>query len=221
MPLAHAYLDARAARFAPSLLLAPPLAVIALALIQPYVDPRLLFIDAVEAQAEACCGPHLGAISNLGVALMALACAAALMAMLRAGDARMRIGAGVAAFASAALALADFFRWHEVVGPAHGVPEFAVQAGYGVLALICLALRRAWMAPRVARILVAAVACLAASAGLDGAYALGAALAPGLLPAPALITAGVVAEDGAKLIGIWLWLLAHAAPHAGLAPARD
>ena len=52
-----------------------PLTIVLIAIYQPYVDPRPIFLDPLSAaksiSPEQCCSPHLEAISNLGVLIWA------------------------------------------------------------------------------------------------------------------------------------------------------
>ncbi len=194
--------------------LAPPALVVLLASLQPFVDPRLLFIDAAEARAETCCAPYLGILSNAGVTMLCIASAAALLACVSVrASRRARRATALAAIFSAWLAVDDSLMLHEYALPAAGLAERAVMAGYGVVAFVCLEQRRVWMRPQAASLLPLAVLMLAASAGIDAVFDLGQAMAPAhwqaVLVTPMTMTMGIVVEDGAKFVGLWLWMICH------------
>lgn len=189
-----------------------PIVVVAAAAGQPFVDPRLLFIDPLAAAeiAQSCCGPHLGFMSNLGVLMLAgAATAAGLAGGCRAAPPSARAGAAFAALLSAWIALDDLFLLHERVLPAVGAPEIATQAIYIAGGLVVLLNHGAWMSGREAMLLRVALICFGLSVGLDIALEVAAQVIPADIQASVLtaqsISTTIVMEDGAKFIACWLW----------------
>ena len=129
--------------------MAPPLVLLAIALMQPFAPFEALSRDplAYAEQAEACCKAYYGALSNLGVMLWTFAGAACVVAgvvfsIRRPGGvadphackhaARYFFAAGLL---STIFAIDDMFLVHETVGPYIGVPEAYVLGGYALLAM--------------------------------------------------------------------------------------
>lgn len=220
--------DTRRAALSWSFALAPPSALVAAAAAQPFIDPRLLFIDPIAAaeQTDSCCGAALGLMSNLGAVVIAAGFGIALAAAAASdAPARVRTAMACAAMLSAAICLDDLLLLHERVLPGIGIPELPVELVYGASGVGLVLAHRAWMPPRAFAMLVLAMALLGLSVGLDMALEIAAFSVPtdlqARLVAPAGATAVTVIEDGAKFVGYWLWTCAHcAAMQSGLRGAQ-
>jgi len=171
------------------------------AVVQPWVDPAELLRDtlAVAERSNACCKVHYGFISTLGVLLWSACSAICLFAAALAFFGRARregvylLSAGLF---SGFLAFDDMFLVHENIIPAFGLSEnavYLVYAGVGVGYLV-----HAWPQIRAGHfgLLATALALLVTSLLIDV-----------VTSAPALTR--LVAEDGAKFIGITAWTAFH------------
>lgn len=179
-----------------------PALLVAAVIWQPYVDPRLLFMDPVVAgqMSGDCCRTYFGWLSTLGVMMWTAAAAvsgfAALVMWLKGHENRRQVLAAACAFLlTGLLAVDDAFLLHERVFPAFGIAQSAMLATYVVLALLYAALAHSLRQTRDLTFLAAGgflAASLAIDAGLQEAWPLGIAL-----------------EDGSKLIGISCWMVFH------------
>ncbi|MHA6289647.1 hypothetical protein [Maricaulis sp. CAU 1757] len=170
---------------------------------QPWVDPELLFADAlVAAEASgACCKVYYGAMSTLGGLIWAGAAAICLIGALALSQLGPLRPAGfllVAGLFTGWLTLDDMFMIHEAVAPGHGVPQNLVLAAYVVLAAAYVLAARQDLLRQPYGLFGLALAGFAASVGID-------VIAPGTDPRLSLI------EDAAKFVGIVAWTSFHAA----------
>lgn len=188
--------------------------------LQPFVDPRLLFLDPMIAGVVSgdCCRSWYGFMSTLGVMAWMAGGAVALFAalvMIRIGRAREDwLPLLLAGTISLGFAVDDVFLVHENLAPKLGIPQVVVLAIYALLALGYLAL--CW------RQLLAYHPVLFGLAGGSLALSLGFDLF-GLQGTMSTI----VVEDGAKFVGIAAWTSYHIAlagnrgAEAGLLSAPD
>ncbi len=140
--------------------------------------------------------PFIGMLSNLGVLLWCVAMAIAIFtariaerAWGRGEDSRFLFWGGSL---SALLMLDDLFQLHEVVFPVYfGAPEVLVYGVYGVLAMTYFIRFRATIAGTAYTVPLLALGFFAVSVGTD------------FLPD---IPGQTLVEDGAKFIGITLWV---------------
>lgn len=179
-----------------------PSALIAAVLLQPYADPKLMFLDALAAAefAPACCRPYFGFVSMLGIMLWVTTAAVCLFSALillctgaRRGTIQFALFAGLF---TGWLALDDAFLLHEVILPEFGVPQNAVLATIALLAAgyALVAWRRVMASDPL--LFLAAGAALATSMAVDTIF-------------HSLDAHLVYLEDGAKFIGIFCWTTFH------------
>lgn len=179
----------------------PPLALVTAVATQPWFEARCAFMDPIVAgEISGDCGRiYYGFISNLGVLYLAASAAVCLFAALclgpgqDAGARRFLVGAGLV---SGWLCLDDLFMIHEGVLPNLGVAQAVTIGVYGALtAAYLVSNRRAILAGRTP-MLVLALLCFAASAGID-------------LVLHSVESHLVWAEDAAKFVGIAAWTGFH------------
>lgn len=192
--------------------LAAPFLIIAFAILQPFTEPRLLFLDPaiVVRTSGECCKPYHGAISSLGIMTWA-ATAAICLLVWRIGWAgrftpaqqRFFLGAGLL---TGWLALDDALLFHEEILPRLGVHELVIYASYASAALAQL-----WVNWRIILTFQWVLFCLAG-------FALAASIATDLL-----LDYVILLEDSAKVIGISCWAAfhVHAAVQTLLADKRQ
>lgn len=118
-----------------------PFSITMVAIFQPYVDPKQLFLDplvaAKYADPEQCCSPYLGAISNLGVLMWAFAAAIALFSAYLAYSFKLSskyffflLNSGIISFV---LMADDLFLGHEEIFPRFlGIQEKYLMLIYGL-----------------------------------------------------------------------------------------
>ena len=183
-----------------SLLLAT-LLVIVLASVQPWVDPRWLFLDGqtVGELSGDCCHVYDGAFSMLGImiwsATASLACLSAIV-LHRVGQRKEAVFALQAMILSGVLAIDDAYLFHEVVFPKVGVPQKLVLVAIASLALAYLVSNVRRLMRHEAWLLFVSLSAFAFSVGIDQVY-------------ESIEPIYVVVEDGAKLLGIVAWFLFH------------
>jgi len=118
-----------------------PLMFLAVILLQPWAEPKWMFLDALTAAqlSDQCCETYFGFISNLGIMLWtgtAAVClfAAALFAIAK-QDRSLIMFALTAGVLTGWLALDDAFLVHEVVFPSFGIPQNLVIGAYAALTI--------------------------------------------------------------------------------------
>lgn len=189
-------------------LVVPALFVTAL-FVQPYVEPRWLFLDTITSieLSGKCCHVYFGMVSNLGIMLWtggAAICLFAALVLMARQDAVSRdraMFALVAGLFTGWLALDDAFLVHEKVFPALGLPQGAVLLTYAVLAILFAVYARRVVFQVDLVLFVFAIGFLAASVLIDHFHA-------------GLTNHAIILEDGAKFIGICCWATFHAAAMA-------
>ncbi len=178
-----------------ALVFAPPLVIMGAVFLQPWVEPAALLLDpmAIARDPARCCAFYSGAVSNLGVVLWAAAAAVAAFAAWLVRDPREGRFFVATAALTAVLMVDDLFMLHEEALPDLGVPEPVVYGVYlamaGVYGLVYF---RKILSARAALAIMAALA-MAASVIEDQTKL--------LWPIHGFV------EDGAKLGGIYCWLL--------------
>lgn len=179
-----------------------PAVVCLAAYLQPFVPPRLLFLDPLVAamEADACCKTYLGIMSTFGILLWVATAAVCVFAalVLHAQSASRRLWefAAMAGLLTAWLALDDAFLVHENIAPKLGIPQIAVLLFIATFAMAYVA--KCW------RVIVSldavmfglAVGFLATSVGIDVVHVSTSDL-------------HFLAEDGAKFVGIVCWTCFH------------
>ena len=179
---------------------------------QPFVDPRLLFLDPVAAAsaADVCCHAYYGMASTLGIMVWSACAGVCLLAALVLNslghglrDIAFPLSAGLL---TGWLALDDALLFHEAIAPHLGIPQTAVLALYLALTGGYLAGARRGLSAGWLPMLGFALLALGASVGLDVV----------LHSTDSMVTA---LEDGAKLIGIVAWAVFHIGAMATLLTA--
>jgi hypothetical protein len=165
------------------------------------LDPYRLLIDPPTQFGQSL---YVGAFSHIGVLAWWTAAACCALAALTVRD---RTGSGdpVAALAcgaalSALLGLDDLFLLHERALPAHaGIPQNLIFAGYGLWTAVYLWRFRSFHARMDTGLLTTALLLFGTSMVMDVLHLL-----------PPEHKAGLVIEDGAKLLGTTGWAVYHA-----------
>lgn len=165
---------------------------------QPWVDPRLLFMDPVAAAERAgpdCCKAYYGLMSNLGVGAWTVAAAVSLFgaacALAAGRTTSVLAGLVFGGLLSALMALDDVLMLHEAVLPRFGVAQTAVLAGYAMLVAAYAFIQRGTLRTTLGAFLVVALAGFGASVGLDVFFEAEVSVR--------------VAEDVAKFVGVASW----------------
>lgn len=178
-----------------------PTIILAIVLIQPWAEPKWMFLDTVTAArfSENCCSTSYGFISNLGIMLWSATAAVCLFAagiFERAKAHTLMWFALSAGLLNGLLALDDAFLLHENVLPYFGIPQNLVLASYVVLALAYAAASWRIILASDYIILLVAGAAVALSLLVDTVFS---SLVPSL----------VYIEDSAKFFGIFSWASFH------------
>ncbi len=181
---------------------AAPLLLLAAVLLQPWAEPKWMFLDPLTAAqlSGECCSTYFGFVSNLGVMIWSATAAiclfaAALFALLKA-DRALTWFALSSGLLTGWLALDDAFLVHETVLPSFGIPQNAVIAAYAALALLYIASSWRVILASDFWVLFVGGAALVLSILVDTVFS---SLAPGL----------VYIEDSAKFFGIFCWASFH------------
>jgi len=175
---------------------------LAIILIQPWVEPKWMFLDPLTSAefAPECCPPYFGFVSTLGVMLWTITTAISLFAALIIFISRQNLSllkfALTAGTLSGLLALDDAFLLHEKVFPAFGVPQNGVMAIYVLLTLAYVLASWRTIFKFDFWILAFGGSAFAASLFIDIYFS---SLLPYL----------VYLEDSAKFIGIVCWTSFH------------
>lgn len=172
------------------------------AALQPFVDPKLLFMDIIAASQEAgsCCRGYFGTMSQLGGLGWAVgAGAAALGALSLWSEGRdvSRWGLlGLGAILSAILCADDMLMLHESIFPGWGVPQVLVLGVYALaVGAYALAHGRRLLHSEC-RFLALALVLFGSSLGID-------------LFLHSTDSRIVSAEDGLKFVAIYAWAAFH------------
>lgn len=176
--------------------------IVVVAIVQPFVDPRLLMLDPMVAAEESgmCCRTYYGIMSTLGVlgwfATMAITAFAAAVLIALAADRKFIFLTLFAAGFTGMLGFDDAFLFHENLAQKIGIAQNTVLAAYGLLAVFYMTL--IWQNRRSVSLVMIGTAgiFLAASLGLDVVLH---------STDPVIVSL----EDGAKFIGICCWLGFH------------
>ncbi len=175
---------------------------LALVLLLPVKEPKLMFLDALAAAefAETCCRPYYGFVSTVGIMLWvatAAVCLFCALAFTLAHRSRaVVLFAGAAGLLSGWLALDDAFLLHEVVLPEFGIAQNLVLAANAAFAVAYVAASHRIILNHDKWLLLLACGALAFSMGVDTVFH---SLDPVL----------VYVEDGAKFLGIFFWMSFH------------
>ena len=176
--------------------------------IQPWIDPRWLYMDTqtVGELSGDCCHVYDGAVSTLGIMLWSATAAICLFGavLYAASDQKRAALYGLhGGLLSAFLALDDAYLLHEIVTPELGIPQIVFMAVIGAAALSYLGLHLRWLRQSGAWILILSLICFAISVGIDQVF-------------HSIDPAWIIAEDGPKFIGIVAWFLFHLVAHSKL-----
>lgn len=171
--------------------------------VQPYVDPRWLFVDTLSAieRSGDCCSVYFGLLSNLGIYIWistgVVGLFSALLLYNNPGAPRSWwVFALVVGCFSGWLALDDAFQLHEKVLPFLGIPQTVVLLGYASFAVLYAAIAIPILARGDVALFLFACGCLAASLVTDQVAQID----------NWKLTAF---EDGAKFLGICCWSAFH------------
>ncbi len=178
-----------------------PTIFLAIVLIQPWAEPKWMFLDTVTAArfSDECCSTSYGFVSNLGIMLWSATAAVCLFAagIFERANARALMWFALSAgLLNGWLALDDAFLLHENVLPYFGIPQNLVLASYVVLALAYAAASWRIILASDYMILLVAGAAVALSLLVDTVFS---SLVPSL----------VYIEDSAKFFGIFSWASFH------------
>lgn len=175
-----------------------PIMIVAIAIMQPFVDPRLLMLDAMVAAEESgnCCKTYYGLISTLGILgwfSTAAVCAFAAIVLSVVGGSKVAVQfALIAALLTGVLGVDDAFLFHENIAPKLGIQQNVVLGFYGLMACVFAIYASRLMQRESLILFVIAGMFLAMSMGLDVVWHSTDSLVVSL-------------EDGAKFIGICCW----------------
>ena len=196
----HVSSRTRSVLFAAVLLL--PITFLLIITMQPWVDPKWMFLDTVTAAeySDDCCHVYYGFVSNLGIFLwvatasISLFCATIFL-QWKNTKALLRFAITAGLF-SAWLAMDDAFLLHEIVFPKIGVPQFFVLSVYVLLALSYMVASWRIILSSEYWILGLGVGAVAISIGIDQIFH---SLDPVL----------IIMEDSTKFFGLWCWFAFH------------
>ncbi len=184
-----------------SAIIASAIGLVLITALQPWVDPRWLYMDTqtVGELSGDCCHIYDGAMSTLGIMLWAATAAVCLFAALLFFPAHRTRAVlfGLHGFTlSALLALDDAYLLHEVAGPKIGIPQ-TLMIGLITAAIVTyLGLQRRYLFGSYSWLLGLSLSCFGLSVGIDQVF-------------HSTGSVWVVAEDGPKFIGIVAWFLFH------------
>ncbi|MCP4182150.1 MAG: hypothetical protein GY761_02370, partial [Hyphomicrobiales bacterium] len=186
-----------------------PAAVAVAAYLQPFVKPRLLFLDPLIAavETESCCQTYLGIVSTLGIILWVMTASVCMFAayiMFKQKMPRALVEfALIAGLLSMWLAFDDVFLVHDNLAPKLGIPQNLVLLSIAVAAILyCL---RCW------RIILRSDAVMFGLAtGFLGMSVIVDVLHISSDSWPFLVDSGpIFIEDGFKFIGLFCWSVFH------------
>lgn len=179
-----------------------PTAFLAVVLLQPFVEPKWMFLDTLAAAEYApdCCHVYYGLVSNMGLLLWSGTAAVCLLAGLvflsvdkKNPFTRLALSAGLL---TAWIAVDDMFLVHEKVLPALGVSQMLVVASYMGLAVLYVFTSWRYIFQQQWWMLALGGAALASSILIDQIY-------------HSLDAHLVYLEDSAKFFGIVCWTIFH------------
>lgn len=179
-----------------------PTLILTIVAIQPWEDPKFMFLDVIVAAevAPECCSVAYGFMSQLGILMWictATACLFAGVLMLINGlPKNLAIFAISAGLLAGWLGIDDAFLLHEKVLPKFGVPQTVVLMTYVVLTLAYIAASWRILLKSDFLILAAGAAAFAISLAIDI-----------VLHTPDWVHL----EDSAKFFGIFCWMSFHIA----------
>jgi len=193
--------SAQPAWLVPALAVIPPALVVAATWLQPWVPADELLRDplAVAALADPCCQAHFGFVSNLGVLVWTAAAAVCLFASLVLIGMAAPWSVFMLAYAgvfTGLFALDDMLMLHEYVLPAFGLTERVAYAAYGLAGFLYLLLFYRQLLSHLPALFLSACGCLGLSVVIDQVIHSDRPLR-------------LLAEDGAKFFGLWMWALYH------------
>lgn len=205
LPLSSGFwgpLPSRAKLLFAGLLIGFPGSLLGAVFLQPWAEPKWMFLDALTAAELSgdCCHVYYGFISNLGIMLWSGTAAVCLIAALclfkgKAPRQALRFTASACGL-TGWLALDDAFLLHELVLPSLGLPQPVVLAATAALALLYGAMNWRLIFSQEWWVLGLGAFGLALSLGVDQVFH---SLSPGL----------VYLEDSAKFFGIVCWAGFH------------
>lgn len=179
-----------------------PSGLLAAVLLQPWAEPKWMFLDPLTAAkyAETCCSVYYGSVSNAGILLWSITTAFCLFAVLLLwgvdGFGPLRRFGLTAGLLTGWVTLDDMFMLHERVLPTLGIPQIVVIGLYLGLGLAYLLANWRFIWFQDWWLLALAGAGLVASIAVDTIFH---SLDPVL----------VYIEDSAKFFGIFCWAMFH------------
>jgi hypothetical protein len=179
-----------------------PTALLAVVMLQPWAEPKWMFLDPLAAAeyAPKCCSVYYGFVSNAGMLLWTLTaaiCLFSVMLLLGREDTKpLRRFALSAGLLTGWIALDDMFLLHERVFPNLGVPQMLVISLYLALGLLYGLANWRFIWSQDWWLLAIGGAGLALSIFVDAVF-------------HSLNPARVYIEDSAKFFGIFAWSTFH------------
>ncbi len=191
-----------------------PILFLAGVMLQPWVESKWMFLDALTAAELSgdCCHSYYGFVSTLGIMVWSATAgvclfAAILLGLQWRGDAALRFAAS-AGLLTGAVALDDALLLHEVAFPSFGIPQNAVLATYLLLGVLYLLASWRIILKADLVLLAAAGSAMVLSIGVDTVF-------------HSLDPRVVALEDGAKFFGIVCWAAFHISTLAFLLAPSD
>ncbi|MEM8539824.1 MAG: hypothetical protein AAGF25_02610, partial [Pseudomonadota bacterium] len=179
-----------------------PALLLAVVLIQPWAEPKWMFLDSLTAAELSgdCCHVYYGFISNLGILLWCGTAAVCFIAgacfYVSNSSSTVTRFAIMASLLTGWLALDDMFLLHELVLPSLGLPQVVVIGIYAILVLGYLGLNWRFIMQQEWWILAVGSGTLSLSVIVDTVF-------------HSLVPVFVYLEDSAKFIGIVSWASFH------------
>lgn len=170
--------------------------------LQPWVDPKLLFMDMIAAaQASGyCCKVYWAFLSNLGVVAWCITAAvtgfAALLLWGGGKPSRAALALALAGALSLTIALDDLLMLHESVLPGFGLSQTAILLIYAGLGGAYALVQWRILLSEAGFLLVLAMGLFGLSVGVD-------------VVVHSTSSAVVAIEDGLKFVGIVSWMMFH------------
>lgn len=170
--------------------------------LQPWIDPRLLFMDMIAAaQASGyCCKVYWAFLSNLGVIAWCVAAAvagfAALLLCSLGQRSRAALALALAGALSMTVALDDLLMLHESVLPGMGLSQTGILLLYAALGGGYALLQWRTLLSQDGGLLTLAMLLFGLSVGVD-------------IVIHSTSSAVVAVEDGLKFVGVVSWMMFH------------